>query len=210
MEKTKFIESLVASAKEDYALHGLFPSVKIAQAILESNWGKSGLTKEANNLFGIKGVGTVGSITKKTREYSEEKGWIWVQAQFRNYNTLNESINDHTQFLLRSSRYLPVFQANNYLEAAHALQEAGYATDPNYASKLIRLIEEHQLFQWDTLPAPKPVATPKAKPQSVVSDYAREAHDWVVANGISDGLNPQDQATREQVWVMLYRMAQQM
>lgn len=130
-------------------VYHIFASVKIAQAILESNWGKSKLATQAHNLYGIKGSGPAGKSIFDTKEYDKDKGWRTVNTAFKKYHNQNESIKDHTQFLLKNKRYTKVFEASNYQQACHALQNAGYATDPNYAVKLIRLIEENKIYEID-------------------------------------------------------------
>lgn len=130
----------------------LFPSVKMAQAILESNIGKSELAKLHNNHFGIKkGIGWKGQIaTMKTREVLKGKT-VYVDAPFRKYASAVDSFRDHTNFLRNNKTYARngVFAAATPEAQAHALKAAGYATDPNYAQALINLINGYGLKQLD-------------------------------------------------------------
>ncbi|MFO0110798.1 MAG: glycoside hydrolase family 73 protein [Alphaproteobacteria bacterium] len=111
-----------------------------AQAVLESGLADgtpSGLVQRAKNYFGIKGRGSAGSVTMNTRE-----AWGFENAQFRAYHSAEESFDDHRQ-LMEKNRYRSVLNASTLGEAAHAVQRAGYATDPNYADKLISVYERH-------------------------------------------------------------------
>lgn len=131
----------------------LFPSVKLAQAALETGWGKSVV---GNNMFGIKAAGGTSpywhgaTVTAGTSEY-ENGAYIGTNSRFRKYATVSDSIRDHTWFLEHNSRYANagVFTATTPEEQARALQKAGYATDPSYANKLISIINSYNLKQYD-------------------------------------------------------------
>lgn len=149
----QFIERLVPHAKELQEGYGVLPSIILAQAILESNWGESRLASEYNNLFGIKAFGHKKSVKLETQEYVNEQ-WITIKGDFRVYDSWEESMDAHTKLFVygvdwNPDKYLGVLTASNYKEAANALQEAGYATDPTYAEKLISIIETYQLAQYD-------------------------------------------------------------
>ena len=134
---------------------GILPSLTIAQAILESGWGRSELAQKANALFGIKAsTGWAGPrVDKKTFEYIDEKR-VEVSAAFRAYDSWEESVADHNAHLRGSQRYKAVLGETDYKTACRAVHAAGYATDPEYANNLIRLIERYNLTQWDAAPAP--------------------------------------------------------
>lgn len=148
---TKFIESIKEVAIQNYNKYKILPSITIAQAILESNWGNSKLAREYNNLFGIKADNSWDGefVTLQTTEYNG----IIVNDKFRKYNDKNQSIHDHGKFLYENKRYEKggVFQANTYKYQAKALQESGYSTliDENgeklYAKKLIQIIQQYNL-----------------------------------------------------------------
>lgn len=147
--KEEFIDSISDSAKKGYKKYNLLPSITIAQAILESSWGKSTLSIEGNNLFGIKGTNYLkDKITMPTFEYIGGKK-VKVDAEFRSYDSFEESIVDHSILLGKSKRYEKVRQSKNYEEAAMALYECGYSTDPNYPQKLISLIKQYKLYEYD-------------------------------------------------------------
>jgi flagellum-specific peptidoglycan hydrolase FlgJ len=128
--------------------------VTVAQAILESDWGRSRLTRQGNNLFGIKALGgaagPAGIVTLATWEHVDGSD-IVVQAPFKAYYTLEESIDDHGRFFTRNKRYASALSVASDARAfARGIQEAGYATDPSYASKLIRLMDRYDLYRFDS------------------------------------------------------------
>ena len=130
----------------------ILPSIIVAQAILESARGTSELARKANNLFGIKGNYNGQSYTVKTKEYLNGK-WTTVNAAFKKYPSYRESIIDHGNFFTstpwRTQNYKRVLNAKDYKTQAKALQACGYATDPQYANKLINLIETNNLSSLD-------------------------------------------------------------
>lgn len=157
----KYGPDAVAAAQDS----GIFPSVMLSQAILESS-GKVGgvyepaqslLAKNANNLFGIKaGAGWSGpTITLKTGEYLNGQ-YVTVNGVFRKYASFGESFKDYINFLKVNPRYAAagVFTAKTPQEQADALQRAGYATDPLYSSKIKSIIESIKSY----IPAPVVVA----------------------------------------------------
>ena len=150
--KEEFINKVKDGAIEGWKKHKILPSVSIAQAILESNWGRSKLAKEANNLFGIKGDYKGESMTVKTKEWDGSK-MIDVDAGFKKYPSWNESIEDHGTFFTstdwRKNNYKNVIGENNYKDMAKALSDSGYATDPSYADKIINIIEQYDLTKYD-------------------------------------------------------------
>lgn len=149
----QFIERLVPHAQELQDGYGVLPSIILGQAILESNWGKSTLASKYNNLFGIKAYGDQKKVSLETKEFVNEE-WITIQGDFKVYDSWEQSMDDHTQLFIQGVDWNPalyekVITATNYQEAAQALQDAGYATDPGYAQKIIQVIETYQLNQYD-------------------------------------------------------------
>lgn len=149
MTAQEFIAKYSGKAKELYYKFGILPSVTLAAGLLESGNGNSGLTTKANNLFGMKGTGTAGSITLPTYEEVDGKN-VKVLADFRAYNNINESFDDYGKLIGTVSRYSEVKNASSYKGQTSAIAAAGYATDSSYASKLNGLIVENQLFNLDT------------------------------------------------------------
>jgi len=131
----------------------ILPSVIIAQAILESNYGKSELAITANNLFGIKGRYHGKSIKMPTVEYQNNKNYT-TEAEFRAYPDWKSALEDHRQLLLKGTswnehQYEEVLTASTYQEAAYALKNSNYSTDPLYPEKLIAIIEQYNLGKYD-------------------------------------------------------------
>jgi len=129
----------------------LFPSLMIAQAILESNWGKSSLSKLHHNYFGIKATTWKGNkVTYSTTEYIKGKP-VKIPQDFRSYPSIDAGFADRVKFLQVNKRYTinGVFSAKSPEEQAVAFFKAGYATDPKYPEKLIKLITTYQLKQYD-------------------------------------------------------------
>lgn len=149
MDKREFINSVKEGALKGYAKYKILPSLTIAQAILESAWGSSKLSERANNLFGIKAVSNWSGkkITMETTEWYGDKKQK-INADFRAYDSFNESIEDHNK-LLAQSRYKPLSYCTDYKAACQKVYECGYATDPKYPEKLIRIIEENRLYEFD-------------------------------------------------------------
>lgn len=152
-EKEEFIVRLSGHAELLQEKHRVLPSISIAQAILESDWGTSELAVENNNLYGVKGSNPANTVVMQTKEFVNGE-WIEIEAPFRKYETWQESMNDHAALFVNgtdwnANQYADVLSADNYKEAASALQNNGYATDPTYAEKLITLIEEYRLYQYD-------------------------------------------------------------
>lgn len=154
MSPEEFINIIAPSARHFHQVHGVLASITISQAILETGWGKfipvdKYTGRNSYNLFGLKGPGPAGSVSSDTMEFRDGRP-VTVETEFRAYHSWEESIEDHNSFLL-SPRYRPVREASDYREAARSLQSLGYATDPDYSLKLVRIIEEHRLDQHDTL-----------------------------------------------------------
>lgn len=143
-----FIDKIAPFVMLESTLSHILPSVTLAQAIIESNKGNSGLTKKANNLFGIKGSYRGQSITLMTKEYVGGH-YIDVPAKFRKYPDWWESIADHSYLIVSAKRYSNIPGCTDYVLACKYLQQDGYATSPTYANTLIRTIESNKLYEYD-------------------------------------------------------------
>ena len=148
-----FLQEIAPIAQEMRDAHGILPSIILAQAALESDFGKSLLSARYNNLFGIKSFGHPQSVALNTQEFLDGE-WITYSGEFRVYNSFRESIEDHANLMVNGVTWNPalyhgVITAQNYAEAAVALQEAGYATDPEYANKLIAMVRQFNLTRFD-------------------------------------------------------------
>lgn len=169
MTKSEFIQSFETAVIEATNRTGLFPSVKMAQMALETGWGRSYI-ETANNAFGIKsGTGWKGKVI--SADTKEVVNGISVQVPgtgkiysnrtealndgatssslFRVYNSLKDSIKDHTKFLIVNPRYRKVLIAETPEQQAQELQAAGYATATNYANTLVSIINTNNLKSLD-------------------------------------------------------------
>lgn len=161
-DRQMYIEQYKDIAIEEMKRSGIPASITLAQGILESNCGNSSLAVEGNNHFGIK----CHSDWKGRRMYHDDdaKGEC-----FRRYKTAEESYRDHTDFLVNTSRYDFLFdlKPTDYNGWAKGLKKAGYATSSKYADALIKIIEEEQLYAFDS--GAKRV--PKEKPPKHRNNY---------------------------------------
>lgn len=159
MRPDEFIQMVSSAAKELQLKYGIFASITIAQAALETGWGRFiPVDKESGqfsyNLFGVKGKGPAGSVTCETWEV-ENGVRFTIDAQFRAYHSFEESLLDHNEVLLLD-RYAPVRNAITPEEAAKQIYKCGYATDPDYPKKLVSIIDQFNLKQHDISTVPGP------------------------------------------------------
>lgn len=158
LDAATFIAKTAAWAQAEEKAHGVPASVAMAQAMLESGMGESGLTKNANNWFGIKCSSTVspyqnGCYSVSTTEYDSNGNPYTVVAKFRKYDTPELSFIDHGYFLSRLSRYAKAFlykdNPDRFIVEVH---RGGYATDPQYANKVINIMTKYNLYQYNITP----------------------------------------------------------
>ena len=148
MTINKFVETIAPFVMLESTLSHILPSVTLSQAIIESKHGESGLTKKANNLFGIKGSYKGQSVTMMTTEYIGGH-YVKVPAKFRKYPNWWESISDHSYLLVSAKRYANIPGCDDYIKACQNLQADGYATAPDYAQTLISYITKYDLTRFD-------------------------------------------------------------
>jgi len=145
-----FIDKLLPHAKIASQSTGIPPHFMLAQAALESGWGKHEIRHADNslsyNLFGIKaGANWKGDVVEKvTTEYINGIPQKMVE-KFRAYSSYAEGFNDYAKLLLDNPRYAKVLRSTDAATFANGLQQAGYATDPLYADKLIRILNSETL-----------------------------------------------------------------
>ena len=137
-----YIDRWRVTALKNMFEHGIPASITLAQGILESGNGNSLLTRKANNHFGIKCHGWDGPGYYMDDDKKDEC--------FRVYKRAEDSFEDHSQFLLKK-RYADLFtlKQTDYKGWAKGLKKAGYATNPEYAKRLIKIIEENKLYKYD-------------------------------------------------------------
>lgn len=141
-----YIQTYNKIAVEQMIAFHIPASITLAQGILESGAGTSELAKESNNHFGI----------KCHKDWDGDKVYYDDDAQdecFRKYQNVEESYEDHSQFLVNGKRYASLFELKitDYKGWAKGLKSAGYATNPQYADLLIDLIENYQLYEYDQM-----------------------------------------------------------
>ena len=143
-----YIEKFAPIAVEEMYRSGVPASITLAQGILESGSGRSTLAVKSNNHFGIKCHN--GWQGKKVYHDDDARNEC-----FRKYDKPEDSYRDHSDFLRYRDRYKFLFEyeVTDYKSWAHGLKKAGYATDPAYPKKLIGLIEEYALYEYDKKPA---------------------------------------------------------
>ena len=155
--------------KADMKKSGILASVSAAQFILESGYGKSELAQNANNCFGMKcslsGNTWSGSTwdgsskyTKETKEEYSAGELTTVTADFRKYASVEDSISDHSAYLLGAmngskKRYDGLKGCTDYKKAAGIIKEGGYATSSTYVDKLCSIIEKYSLTKYDVVAA---------------------------------------------------------
>lgn len=142
--REQYISQYKELAVREMQLFGIPASIKLAQAVLESGAGRGDLATKANNHFGI----------KCKNEWQGDKYFKDDDAPrecFRKYRDAESSFRDHSLFLTTRDRYKFLFNlpVTDYKAWALGLKEAGYATNPLYAERLIKIIEDHQLFLID-------------------------------------------------------------
>lgn len=154
IEKDKFLDMASGLAVDTWKNTGMSAALQTAQAILETGWGQSVPVDKytgqfSYNLFGIKGEGTKGSVTSNTWE--EYNGVSYrIDDEFRAYNSVQESWDDHNILLLTKERY-GIYRdvMHDSTAGAWALRRAGYATDSSYPIKLMEIIRRYDLKKLD-------------------------------------------------------------
>lgn len=159
-----YINTYKGLAVEQMKLHKIPASITLAQGILESGAGQSTLARKSNNHFGIK----CGSNWKgKTVRHDDDAR----KECFRAYRNPRDSYEDHSQFLSRGARYAFLFKLDvtDYKGWARGLKKAGYATDPSYANRLITIIEDYELYKYDSNKGLKQSKSTSKKKKSTTS-----------------------------------------
>jgi flagellar protein FlgJ len=147
-----FIAAAAQAARDSQRATGVPVSVTVAQAILESDWGLSQLSQQGQNYFGIKAharEGSAGVVWFDTWEVINGQSSIRHEP-FRAYASAADSFIDHGLLFIQNARYAGAMAArDDPREFARRINQAGYATDPNYAAKLIGLMDRFNLYDYD-------------------------------------------------------------
>lgn len=152
-----FIAASVGPAQQTMRAYRVPASVSIAQAILESGWGRSTLTRDDHNYFGKKCFGGPGAVAIACRDYATHEcsgNNCWAtRTDFRAYNNSTDSYVDHGRQLTELDRYAEAMKHTDDPDTfARELHKAGYATAADYADRLIGLMHQYDLYQYDRLP----------------------------------------------------------
>ena len=143
-----FIAKVAPGALAAQRQYGIPAAVTIAQAIDESGWGQSLLATQENNLFGIKGTGPAGSVLRPTQEYQNGQA-VTVNAPFRAYSSMAQSITDHSVLLATGSSYKQAMADRRSPDAFANDLTGVYATDPDYGASLITIMRQYNLYRFD-------------------------------------------------------------
>lgn len=155
MQKNEFIPTIAPMVDAENKRRGypLFNSVVIAQAICESAWGQSTIMMKANAIFGIKAFSSwKGKVyNSKTKECYDGSSYTTIDACFRAYDNLQDSISDYFDLITRSERYRKACVASSPLECITAIKNGGYATSPTYINTIMSIINSNNLVKYDNV-----------------------------------------------------------
>lgn len=169
MTSEKVIEAVAPLFTADMQKSGVLASVSLAQFLLESGYGKSELSQNANNGFGMKenlsgntwaGSTWEGSVYEKQTQEFVNGEYITIVSAFRKYDCLEDSIADHSAYLTgakrgSANRYEGIVGETDYRQAITIIKNGGYATSPTYITRICELIEQYDLTRydiWETVP----------------------------------------------------------
>lgn len=128
----------------------LYSSVVIAQAILETGWGKSNLMMKANAVFGIKATQNWKGKVYNAKTWEVYEGQVYnITDCFRAYNSIEESVSDYFDLITKTDRYRKACISQNARECIQAIKDGGYATDPLYVDKIMSIINGYNLTKYD-------------------------------------------------------------
>lgn len=145
-----FLAAILPQVLRSSQRHRLPPSVALAQAVLESGWGRSRLARDHNNLFGVKSGGAAGGVTMATQEH-RDGAEARVRSRFRSFEGVDQSIEHHARLLGDDRRYAPAREHWTDWRAFLGQLAPTYATDPAYARRVAQLVERYELDRWDPM-----------------------------------------------------------
>lgn len=201
--EAEFVKVIGELCRVDQRTSGILACITAAQAVLESGYGKTDLSENANNLFGMKCIlsgntwkGTSwdgkSKYTKQTQEQSLSGKPYYITADFRKYPNVEDSITDHSAYLLgaangKNQRYAGLAGEKDYKKAAQIIKNGGYATDVNYVEKLCNIIKKWKLTQFnvDAVQKPEPPAT-NIKPTHAKDNWIERLQAELNSQGFRD------------------------
>lgn len=190
----KFINMIapIAIAACNLRERKVLPSVCIAQAACESNWGTCRRMKDANALFGIKvGKNKVHfgrhwngkAYSTKTKECYDGKTYISITDMFRSYDTVVDAVGDYYDMLGSCSRYEKCIGMTDAKQCITAIKNGGYATSPTYINTIMNIINKYNLTQYDLCMKDKPITidhNPFTEPTEIITKGSNgEGAKWV-------------------------------
>lgn len=175
----EYIKQYSSLAVDQMNRYKIPASITLAQGLLESGAGQSVLARKSNNHFGIKCHNT----WRGRKVYHDDDA---RDECFRAYRKVEESYEDHSKFLTQGARYAFLFKLKitDYKGWARGLKKAGYATDPSYANRLITIIEDYDLYKYDTKGMSKREARRWAK-ELKKKPWLANPHQVYLANGLA-------------------------
>ena len=181
----EYVDRYKSIAVEHMERYGIPASITMAQGILESDSGNSWLSLHSNNHFGI----------KCKRDWKGEKVYYDDDAKgecFRAYPSVEASYRDHAEFLDTQPRYdsLFAYAPDDYRSWARGLKAAGYATAPDYAQRLIRIIEENELYLLDRTDGLRLYASHHGGTTDPESWFSEQSSVEQVAAAVTGGVDP--------------------
>ncbi|MGT2736048.1 glycoside hydrolase family 73 protein [Streptococcus orisratti] len=153
VSQIQFIKAIAPIVQKAAKAYGVKPSIIIGQAALETNYGNSLLAKKYHNLFSLKASDGQEKVTLLQKIYSS-KGWTTRSEDFVIYSNYSESIYDYL-LALKNGRfwdeelYRQLVSGQTYVDDAKALQEYYFSSDPDYATKLSKVIKDNKLERYD-------------------------------------------------------------
>lgn len=155
MAKQEFLNKIIPIIQNENSKRGnpLYNSVVIAQAICETGWGTSSLMMKANAIFGIKATSTwKGKVyNSNTKECYDGINYTNINACFRSYDSLEQSIYDYFELITKSERYKKAINTKSPLECITAIKNGGYATSPTYIDTIMAIINSNNLPIYDNV-----------------------------------------------------------
>jgi hypothetical protein len=189
--RKQFVQQMMPYAIEASKRTGVDPRIIIGQAALESNYGRSA---PGMNFFGIKSHGREGGQTLNTSEYGSG-GMYRTADSFRRYNSMGESVDDYARFISENKRYAPVRSAQGLDAQLAELQKSGYATDPNYGSKVGSIARGIELDKNSYTPPQQEAAAPAPVYKQDMATAAR----WLGNKILPDQIDAPTPMTAEEV-----------
>jgi lysozyme len=184
-----FIDQIAPGAMAAQRKYGVPAAVTIAQAILESGWGTSTLSAQDHNLFGIKGTGPAGGALYPTTEYVNGRP-VARTAEFRVYHDVAQSLDDHGK-LIADSGYYGQAMAHQHDPDAFANALTGvYATDPDYGTKLIGMMQQYHLYRYDAAASHPTAVAPNSGIPSSGTPSSGSPSSGSPSSGIPNSDNP--------------------